>query len=112
MIEAIIIQYLNETLGLPVYAEVPAKAEKEFCVVEKTGSAMQNRIRSATVAVQSYSDSMLKAAKLNERVIRAMEELSGLEEVSSCDLNSDYNYTDTSTKRYRYQAVFDITHFN
>lgn len=112
MIEAIIIQYLNETLGLPVYAEVPAKAEKEFCIVEKTGSSTQNYIRSATVAVQSYSDSLLKAAKLNERVIRAMEELSGLEEVSSCDLNSDYNYTDTSTKRYRYQAVFDITHFN
>ncbi len=112
MIEAIIIRYLNEELGVPVYAEVPAKAEKEFCVIEKTGSSVQNYIRSATVAVQSYAGTMLNAAKLNERVIQAMENLSGLEEVSSCSLNSDYNYTDTSTKRYRYQAVFDITHFN
>ena len=23
-------------------------------------------------------------------------------------LNSDYNFTDTSTKKYRYQAVYDI----
>ncbi len=111
MIEAVIIKYLSENLSIPVYAEVPEKAEKSFCIVEKTGSSTQNYIRSATIAVQSYAGSLLEAAKLNEKVILAMEELPGLENVSSCDLNSDYNYTDTTTKRYRYQAVFDITHF-
>jgi hypothetical protein len=32
-------------------------------------------------------------------------------DVLSVELNSNYNYTDTSTKEYRYQAVFDIRHY-
>ena len=31
--------------------------------------------------------------------------------VSSVELNSDYNFTDITEKRYRYQAVFDIVHY-
>ena len=27
------------------------------------------------------------------------------------NLNSDYNFTDTETKEYRYQAVFDINYY-
>ena len=34
-----------------------------------------------------------------------------LDEVSKVSLNSDYNFTDAATKRYRYQAVFDIIHY-
>ena len=34
-----------------------------------------------------------------------------LDDVISCKLNSDYNYTDKETKRYRYQAVFDIRYY-
>ena len=34
-----------------------------------------------------------------------------LEQIVSVSLNSDYNYTDTTTKEYRYQAVFDIVHY-
>ena len=34
-----------------------------------------------------------------------------LDDVISCKLNSDYNYTDEETKRYRYQAVFDIRYY-
>ena len=30
--------------------------------------------------------------------------------VFRCELNGDYNFTDTETKRYRYQAVFDLTY--
>lgn len=31
--------------------------------------------------------------------------------ISKCTLNSDYNYTDTARKKYRYQAVYDIVYF-
>ena len=33
-----------------------------------------------------------------------------LPDVSRSALNSDYNYTDTDTKTYRYQAVYDLTY--
>ena len=39
-----------------------------------------------------------------------MENLPDERDVSACDCNSDYNYTDPETRDYRYQAVFDITY--
>ena len=58
--------------------------------------------------MQSYGPSLFEAAELNERVKAAMDDLIQLPDIISSDLDSDYNFTDTSTKRYRYQAVYDI----
>ena len=41
-----------------------------------------------------------------------MGELPSHPEVASCRLNSDYNFTDTTKKQYRYQAVFDIVYYS
>ena len=57
------------------------------------------------------ADSMYAAAKLNEEVKAIMKGIIELPEVSSCRLDSDYNFTDTATKKYRYQAVFDLVHY-
>ena len=34
-----------------------------------------------------------------------------LSEITRVDLNSDYNFTDETTKQPRYQAVFDLVHY-
>ena len=39
-----------------------------------------------------------------------MDRMPDTEDVGRAVLNSDYVYTDTATKRYRYQAVYDITY--
>ncbi|KZK42749.1 Phage-associated protein [Lactococcus cremoris] len=54
---------------------------------------------------------MYEAAKLNEKLKEVVEQLIELNEISNVSLNSDYNFTDTETKEYRYQAVFDINHY-
>jgi hypothetical protein len=54
---------------------------------------------------------MFKAAKLNDDVVAAMYGLITVPEVTKVTLNSNYNFTDTRTKEYRYQAVFDINHY-
>ena len=110
MIEKIVRDFLEEKLQLGVYLEVP-KNENTFVVLEKTGSDEKNYLYSATIAVQSYGPSLYKAAQLNSQIIKVMEEIIELDEISSCELNSDYNFTDTDTKKYRYQAVFDIVHY-
>ena len=46
-----------------------------------------------------------------EEVKNAMENIITLDSISRCSLEGDYNYTDTRTKQYRYQAVFDISHY-
>ena len=110
MIEKIVRDYLEETLNIGVYLEVE-KEDAPFIVLEKTGSREENYITRVTIAVQSYGTSMYEAASLNAQVIDAMKQIIELDEISDCKLNSDYNYTDTETKRYRYQAVFNITHY-
>lgn len=40
-----------------------------------------------------------------------MEKALNLDEIASVKLDNDYNFTDTETKEYRYQAVFDITYY-
>ena len=41
----------------------------------------------------------------------AMKKIVEMDDISKCQLNSDYNYTDTTRKKYRYQAVYDMVHF-
>ena len=111
MIEKTILDYLNAKLSVPVYMERPEKDTGEFVVIEKTSSGKYNQIRQATIACQSFGNTLYRAAEINEAVKEAMDDLITLPEVSKSALNSDYNFTDTSKKRYRYQAVYDITHY-
>lgn len=111
MIEKILLDYLTDELSVPVVMEIPPNPVSTFVLLEKTGSNEVNRIKSATFAVQSYAPSMYEAASLNEDVKAALDASVSLPEISSAKLNSDYNYTDTTTKHYRYQAVFDFVYY-
>lgn len=111
MIEIILKQFLDGHLSVPSFLERPEKPPSRYVLFEKTSSAKSNYLPSSTFAFQSYAESMYEAAKLNEEVKSVVEELIILDEISGIRLNSDYNYTDTTTKEYRYQAVFDINHY-
>lgn len=112
MIEKIIYDYLTQKLApTKVYMEIPSDAPSNFVVVEKTSSSRENLINSATFAFQSYADSMYNASQLNELVKQALDDSVELDAISSAKLNSDYNYTDTTTKHYRYQCVYDFIHY-
>ena len=111
MIEQSILDFLTSKLSVPVYMEVPEDMDEEFVVIEKTGGGQTDKINSATFAIQSWATSLLNAAALNKAVIDAMEEAATLDIIGACSLNSDYNFTDTDTKRYRYQAVYNIIHY-
>ena len=112
MIEAIVIQYLMDALQTDhVYAERPMDPPDEYYIVELTSSSERNHIMDAMIVVQSISGTaLLRAAEMNQDVRRAMRNLISMTDVSRCELNSAYNFTDTSTKQYRYQAVFDIVY--
>ena len=111
MIEKTILDYLSSELSVPVYMERPENDEGEYVLIEKTSSGRENYISSTTIALQSFGNTLYRAAELNEEVKTAMDGIITLNEISSSRLNSDYNFTDTTKKRYRYQAVYDITHY-
>lgn len=111
MIEEIVRNYLEDCLKIPVRMESEEGLPEEYVLIEKTGGSQENHIKRATLAIQSYSGSLYQAAVLNEKVKGKMEKIIEMNDVSKCTLNSDYNYTDTTRKKYRYQAVYDIVYF-
>lgn len=111
MIEKIILEFLQSHTDTPVYLEKPYKPPQKMIIVEKTGSTKSNRIDTATIAIQSYADTLVNTIELNEEVKGIMEEIEILDDIGGCQFNSDYNYTDTTTKQHRYQAVYNITFY-
>ena len=111
MIEIVILNYLNENLPVPCYLTKDKDTPNSYVLFERTGSRKKNQLSSATFAFQSYAKSLYGAAMLNEELKKTIEDMIVLNEISGVKLNSDYNFTDTETKEYRYQAVFDINHY-
>ena len=111
MIEKTIYDYLNSVQDIGAFMERPKTPPTKYYLIEKTGGDMTNHIRSSTIIIQSYASSLYEAAEMNENVIDWMLEAVSLGDISRVSLNSNYNFTDGATKQYRYQAVFDITHY-
>lgn len=118
-IEKIILEALQEGTGVPTFMEVPEDPPARYIILERTGGGEAGySYRTARIAVQSCvgrrddGGSLLDAAELNEEVLDLMRDIQYKENaIRSCELNSTYNFTDTGTKRYRYQAVFDLVYF-
>jgi hypothetical protein len=111
MIEIVIKNYLSEHLSVPCLLEAPESPLSSYVILEKTGSGDIDHINNSTFAFQSYATSLYEAVMLNEEAKEVVQNLILLDAISKVKLNSDYNFTDTTTKQYRYQAVFDITHY-
>lgn len=110
MIEKIVLDDLNSALTESVHMETPKDIPDAYVLIEKTSESMENQIWSATLAIQSISSQSLYAAALLSNSVKN-EMLYGLitnSAVSKVSLNSEYNFTDSRTKQYRYQAVYDI----
>ena len=110
LIEVYLIQYLTKELGVNVYGQEEDATEDSYVVIEKLGSYVENYCRHSTIALKSYGTTLLESAELNEAVKNAMDNITKKPEISCSKLNSDYNFTDTTTKKYRYQAVYDLVY--
>ena len=110
MILTELLSYLNANLSVEAYAEAPEELTG-YVLLEQTGSSRRNHIITTTIAIQSYGASMLDAMTLNEEVKAVMDGFLQLDNVTRVELETDYNFTDTTTKQYRWQAVYDITHY-
>lgn len=107
MIEKKILDYMSAALSYPVALERDGLTGR-FLLIQKTGSSRTNFIDRATFAFQSYDATLYKAAEFNEMVKTAVFSLISHDDISAVKLVTDYNFTDPTTKEYRYQAIFDI----
>ncbi len=104
MIEKKIRDYLEKALKVPVWVEHRENEPDSFIIFEKTGGHIKNTIHHSTYAFQSYGKTLAEALKLNNKLLDYMM----IFEDANVRLNSNYNFTDTSTKRYRYQAILEL----
>ena len=111
MIEATVRDYLTPLVNVPVYIDVPAEPPDKYVTIERTGGGETEHIRSANIAIQCYGATRAQAAALHEDVLLSMKALNTLVGISKCGLDAEYDFTDTSTKRYRYQSVYDIIYY-
>ena len=110
MIEKTVRDYLNAVLESPSWMEVPKEPPERYYIIERTGGSVSNHIYHATLAIQSYAQRMEDAAEMNDDVVRAMQDCT-LESISVRVDSPGYNFTDTTMKKYRSQAVFDVVHY-
>lgn len=115
MIEEIVIDYLRDTFPDEIVsAEVPSPMPPRFITVEKTGSQQIGiGLFQSTVAVQSWETegNKLEAARLSERVCEALRSLPDVSDEVTRARGADYDFTETTVKRPRYQALFTFTHY-
>lgn len=111
MIEKDLIAYLSRKLNVDIRAEKPSVVETPCVILEKTGCSCTDHIYTSTVVFQSYSDSMLGAAELDELVREAVEGAIELPSIAGLELVSDFNSTYTEMKLYRYTCAYSITHY-
>ena len=110
MILTDLLQFLNDHLDVEAYAEAPDELT-DYVLIEQTASSRSNHIITTTIAIQSYGSSLLDAMNLNGEVAEAMEQFLTLDNITRVELETDYNFTNTTTKQYRWQAVYNITHY-
>lgn len=111
MIEIAVLDYLSARLPVDVYMEVPPAPPRHFVVLRKGGSSRENYMDTAIFTADSYAPTLLEAAMLNQQVMTVMDSLTELDIVSAAKRSGNYPFPDTASKRYRYQAVYDITHY-
>ena len=110
MITKDLLDYLETELSVGVYMEAPEQITN-YVLLDQTGTSRNNHIITTTIAIQSYAPSLYEAMLMNENVKAAMEGFTELAHVTRVELETDYNFTNTATKQYRWQAVFSITHY-
>jgi len=113
IIEKTLIAYLKgkTVCGNNVFAEVPVNPPSKYIVISKTSGREEDRIESSTVAIRSISNkSLQESAEIHEAVKTAMRNIPDNVPIMRAELNSDYNFTNTETKEYRYQAVYILNY--
>lgn len=109
MIESYLIKYL---LAQNFKCSLEYNSDNNV-ILQKTGGQLNDKQFIHTFAVQTYGNSKAASAKLSYDVLTKLLELPN-NSIKIADLKltaGPYDYTDTTTKEYRYQFVIDIYEF-
>lgn len=108
--QKIVIDYLTDTMTVPVYAEVPNPADAEFIVVTVTGGDYDEYTRQQDVAFEifAFSDTKYKASLLGYNALDKIRLIADDRyEVTQATYGIPYDATD-NTKQIKYKFICDL----
>lgn len=104
--------YINSAgIGVESYLSVPEKRPAEFLVVEQTGGARPDRVRSLpSVDVDCWAQTRARASELSDEVAAlALAMADELPNVFRATITTQYNNPDPDSGQPRYTVGIDIT---
>jgi hypothetical protein len=112
MIEVILKDYLDDIFDCPVLLEKPDNPSTEYIMLERTGDmTIGVCVHDATIAFQTCAATLYRSAEMAEELTTALEDAPVIDDITSVEVNSVYNFSDRLTKEYRYQVVANITYY-
>ena len=95
MIEVEILNYLKSQniggIGENVHMETPEKEPEEYIRIMRTGGGTSDRMRTATFAIQSIGKTKFRSAEINQKVMKAMEDLNLPKTFQEQNMNIELN---------------------
>ena len=108
MIEKTVLDYLKEEMNTDdIYLELPNNLPASFVVFHIVGRGKEDQINAVTIEFYSYGVTKLDAARLDERLREAMDNIATLPDIS-CRFGGGNDSPDTSIKRQRYRAYYNL----
>ena len=111
MIALVVKEHLERNLSAPVYFEFPQNPPDDFIVLKVENNPRENLLDSALIVASSYGKTQLAAASLNHAVKPILDSLVEMPSISASRRGGDYPAFDSANKKYRYQAVQNITYY-
>ena len=108
----LVADYLNVSdIGAAAYLAVPSNRPDEFLVVEQTGGARPDRVRSLpSVAVDCWAQTRARASELSDEVAAlALSMADEITNIFSVSVSTQYNNPDPDSGQPRYTVGIDIT---
>jgi len=109
IIEKTIRDFLSSRLNVPVYCERPEKKPEAFVIVSKAGSSRTDRLNRANISILANAGTLYDAMTLDQQIKDIMD-ADDIPDVN-CVFEGDYNYTDTASKTYRYQCIYNTYYY-
>lgn len=108
MIDFIIKEFLEKNLEVKIFMVEPDLSLDKYVTFERVSNFKKDYLYTTTFAFQSWADTLYDAMILNEKVKEVLEKIDQEKEIMYSKFQNDYNFTDTETKKYRYQSIFEI----
>ena len=108
-VERAVAKRLMDATGIKAVLEVPGERPDEFISVEMTGGSADRFMKTASLAVQSWAQTRMRAAEMARLVEQATFDLTDEPNIFRAVPNGSYRWPDPDSGQPRSQTNVELT---